>query len=40
MKLVIGYTCYKEKEIELTAEQENLRLSSRWHKKLEKMQTG
>ena len=27
MKLVIGYTCYKEKEIELTAEQEAL-----WHK--------
>ena len=27
MKLVIGYTCYKEKEIELTAEQAVL-----WHK--------
>lgn len=27
MKLVIGYICYKEKEIELTAEQEAL-----WHK--------
>ena len=24
MKLVIGYTCYREKEIELTAEQEAL----------------